>query len=428
MYRKKLIYEQTEQLEPLTAQEQEETKDLNDRQTQVYFRNKNIRVKKQGGKWYKVIGGSTPPTPTPPPQPTTSLSKYVGEYYGEGILPNFELQEKNGKLLLPLPLGSSVELIFVSENKFSGETLGVDYNFDFREKDGVVTGGVMKIKGRTVNFTKKTSQPSPQPPSSDDFEWKEVAYDTYQLLKKAGKWVKEEGGKLYAYLNSALQAKDADENTWDCINKYNENWGYYKLLRGGTGSGPDYFYEFSTYKINGKKTIFVYFADGKFVLRSFDNNQNIPGQSGKWSCLEGGGYKLDYDDGRKAVFGMNEKESKIQSSSDQEGNEQSNQPISGCKSIISCPSFVDYVNKNLEYKVCMKCPEIQNFQNNPVLKVIYFRKLKQNNLPERTDDIFGPIMKSAIEEYQEMNGITKTGTINHNTYIALKKDSKGRGA
>jgi peptidoglycan hydrolase-like protein with peptidoglycan-binding domain len=125
---------------------------------------------------------------------------------------------------------------------------------------------------------------------------------------------------------------------------------------------------------------------------------------------------------------MNEKESKIQSSSDQEGNEKSNQPISACKSMISCPSFVDYVNKNLEYKVCMKCPEIQNFQNNPVLKVIYFRKLKQNNLPERTDDIFGPIMKSAIEEYQEMNGITKTGTINHNTYIALKKDSKGRGA
>jgi peptidoglycan hydrolase-like protein with peptidoglycan-binding domain len=289
-----------------------------------------------------------------------------------------------------------------------------------------------ELKLASYNFTKNDSEVSPEEDKEKEedgeWTWREVPKAAWEALKKAGKWVKEEGGKFWAYLNTEGEARDAEENIWGCINKYNENWGYYKLLRGGTGTGPDYFYEFSTYKIDGKKTIFVYFEDGKFVLRSFDTNQNIPGQSGKWSCLEGGGYKLDYDDGRKAVFGMNEKESKIQSSSDQEGNEKSNQPISACKSMISCPSFVDYVNKNLEYKVCMKCPEIQNFQNNPVLKVIYFRKLKQNNLPERTDDIFGPIMKSAIEEYQEMNGITKTGTINHNTYIALKKDSKGRGA
>lgn len=430
MKEKKIILEQTD-WEELTEEEKKTILNWPDVRVVAYFRNQDpsLEVKKFRKPtgvivWKKKLRGSSPPQP-PTPQPPTSLSKYLGDYDGEGVLPSFKLEEKNGKLFLPLAVGGGVEFTYVSGNQFSGNSL-VDYIVNFNETNGVITGGYISVGGRNVNFTRKNPN-QPSPPSSSDFEWKEVAYDTYNLLKKAGKWVKEEGGKLYAYLNSALQAKDADENTWDCINKYNENWGYYKLLR---GAGGDFNYEYSTLKINGEKTIFVYFKDGRFVIRGFDSDKDIPGEAGKWSCLEGGGYRLDYDDGRKAVFGLTQKEPSQQSGAGGQNNGQSQQPkpiTSACKSITSCPSFVDFVNKNLAYKLCMKCPEIQNFQNNPVLKIIYFKKLKENNFPQKTDEIFGPIMKSAVEEYQEMNGIQKTGAIGHKTFIALKKDNKGRG-
>jgi hypothetical protein len=379
-----------------------------------------------GKKWYKAKDGS--PINTGTTQNTTNI--FVGSYRADKYFNDFNITEESGILYWNTKFGKTI-LTKKTDNSYTGRLIGQDYEVKFDIEGGNVKGGkfIYSFGGviTEINFIKIDGN---TPPPSDDegWTWREIPKAAWEALKKAGKWVKEEGGKFWAYVNAEGAARDAEENIWGCINKYNENWGYYKLLRGGTGSGPDYFYEFSTYKIDGKKTIFVYFEDGKFVLRSFDTNQDIPGQSGKWSCLEGGGYKLDYDDGRKAVFGMNEKESKIQSSTDQQNNQQSNQPIAACKSIISCPSFVDYVNKNLEYKICMKCPEIQKIQNNPVLKVIYFRKLKENNIPEKTDEIFGPIMKSAIEEYQEMNGIRKTGSINHDTFIALENDSTGRGS
>lgn len=70
----------------------------------------------------------------------------------------------------------------------------------------------------------------------------------------------------------------------------------------------------------------------------------------------------------------------------------------------------------------MKCPEIGEFQNNPVFKIIYFQKLKDNGFAQKTDNIFGPITKAAVEEYQEMNGLVKDGIIGIKTLAQLEKD------
>ena len=279
----------------------------------------------------------------------------------------------------------------------------------------------------TTGTTETSGSTSWNFPNFKDFDWKEIASDTYETLKKAGKWVKTEAGKFYAYMNAQLSTVDAKDTLWDCINKYNQNWGYYKLLRGGGSLGDPFYYEYNNQEIDGQKTIFVYFGDNTFAIRFRNSTTNIPGQTGKWSCLEGGGYKLNFDDGREVVFGLNEKISETGGTNKQNSNSENTGGVStACKTYSACPSFIDIVNKNLSYTKCMKCAEIEAYQKNPVLNVIYFRKLRENGLPEKTDENFGPILESAVKEYQEMNGIPKTGKIDAKTNKVLMRDSGGR--
>lgn len=399
MYRKQLIYEQTEQLEPLTAQEKEETKDLNDRQTQIYFRNKNIRVKKQGGKWYKVIGGSTPPTP--PPQPTTSLSKYVGEYYGEEILPNFQIKEKNGKLLIPLTLGS-VELIYVSDNQFSGETLGVDYTFDFRERDGAVTGGVMKIKGRTANFTKKGSLPSPQPPSSDDFEWKEIAKDAYDELVSASKWVKKQAGKFWAYMNSTGEVA-TDKGVWSCIENYLDLYQYHPLAE-PFGPLKEKFRTWSwDYKYKGNATMARVYFDKQIEVLDEDTQEVIPSHKGTWECLSEDSFQITWNDGK--VWKFNQRTPIITTTDpNQTATTLKLKKMSeACPRTKPCPSIKEVLENGKSLSLCMKCDAIEILQDTEQFKLIYFDVLKAIGEPEAIDDVFSPAMEEAVKRFQKTN-------------------------
>lgn len=236
-----------------------------------------------------------------------------------------------------------------------------------------------------------------------------------------------------------------DFSEYECINKWNEYWGYYKLLGGWDGK-TNFAYESTSHKVDGRKIKLVYYPDKTVVMRFKDNDQDVPGGKGTWACsTTGTGYTIEWEDGKRAVFGKEQGEAEIGSvavtgddktqktdkSNTQSTTDTKKEKLQSfkevCKSKLPCPSYFDFINKNKPYKICMACPEIEEFQKNPVLKVIYFRKLKENGFPEKTDGVFGPITKSAVEEYQEMNGLKKDGIIGPQTYAALQKDKSGRG-
>lgn len=231
-----------------------------------------------------------------------------------------------------------------------------------------------------------------------------------------------------------------DFTPWTCINNFNESWGYYKLLGGWDGVNK-YAYEYTSHKVNGRKVKLLYFDNQKVVMRFEDDDSDVSGGTGKWECnTDGTGYTIRWDNGQIAVFNKTkgevskdslpnitpDEDSKDSKSPKSEGTSQLPKYKDVCKSTISCPNRKDVEAGKTSYKLCMKCAEIQEFQNNPVLKVIYFKKLKENGFKEKTDGVFGPITKAAVEEYQEMNGLVKDGLIGIKTLAQLDKDKSGR--
>ena len=236
------------------------------------------------------------------------------------------------------------------------------------------------------------------------------------------------------------KAAQYDFTPWNCINSFNEWWGYYKLLGGWDGVSK-YAYEYTSHKVNGRKVKLLYFKDHKVVMRFEDDDSDVSGGTGKWECnTDGTGYTIRWDNGQVAVFGKTKGEvskDSLSNTTSDEGSKDSKSPNNGdtsklptykevCKTTISCPNRKDVEAGKTSYKICMKCPEITEFQSNPVFKVIYFKKLKDSGFNEKTDGIFGPITKASVEEYQELNGLKKDGLIGQKTLAQLDKDKSGR--
>lgn len=352
------------------------------------------------------------------------LKKYVGTFKGEGVLfPSFDIIQKESKLYMKKG-GIEVVLENLAENKYKGRFLE-RFEINFSVSGDSATGGTIVVGEDTINFSRVE-------PGSDfnRLNWIEISNTAWENLKKAGYWVKEEGGKLLAAIQNGLHVKKVDNSAWDCINKWNEGWGYFKLLTGFEGDRK-FLFEYTSHKVDGKKVKLLYFEDGEVLMKFTDTNQNVAGGKGKWSCTDSG-YKIVWQNGQVAVFGNSK--SLPDTTQNGESNTTNSETTTSetpkfkevCKAILPCPKRADVESGKASYKICMRCPEIAELQSNPVFKVIYFKKLKDRGFKESADGVFGPITKLAVEEYQEMNGLVKDGLIGQKTLAQLDKDKSGR--
>jgi peptidoglycan hydrolase-like protein with peptidoglycan-binding domain len=360
-------------------------------------------------------------------------TKYSGNYKdGKAFL---KVSELNGKIFYNLELDEPLEIPYINQkfdpefsgylvndsgNSFHKEYVWGQIKFNFIEDSNgeilkVVVEIVSKLGNKILknfNFTKITSEDETPTPSPE------------QEPKKS---------------NEKKDIPTFDFSPWECINTWNKEWGYFKLL-GGYDGQQNFAFEFTSYLVNGRKVKLIYYKDGTVIMRYRDTNEDVPSGKGKWTCAEGNvGYTIQWQDGTVSRYSKEKgEEEKSKSggqsptpksdSSPQQSEEKSKKFSEVCKSIQPCPTVDEVLNKKKVFKICMKCSEIQSIQNNPVLKVIYFRKLKENGFKEKTDGVFGPITKAAIEEYQQMNGLTKDGIVGPETYGVLQKDKSSRGA
>ena len=73
----------------------------------------------------------------------------------------------------------------------------------------------------------------------------------------------------------------------------------------------------------------------------------------------------------------------------------------------------------------MKCPEIKEIQDDPNFNYLFYReRLKEAHKKIKTDDIFGPIMKLAVEDYREANALERLDFIDAKTLAHIINNSK----
>lgn len=379
---RKYLLEQNE-WEELTAQEKERVKSFADAKVVKYFKEltPSYKVRKNGiwkdtngvdrVKWQKKL--TTAPTP-----PQSDLQKYVGSYDGGSLLPYFIIELKNDKLygsgtVKDKEFGN-IELIPVSENKFKAKISGVDFEINFNVKDNSVTGGVavgtLLGVSQSITFTKKSSTPTPPKPD---------------------------------------EPKKEDKSVWSCITKFNQEYNQFDLVDEG-----DYRYEIVDYPHNGQDTVFMYYKDGSAVWAYLKDKK--PLLKGKWECKGDKGYLIRWSDGQISRYGTKEADLGGQPKKDAEITTENLCP-NGYKE--GCVSKNDIFGKKKALKACSKCDLVKEVQENPEIKARIFRLQKEAGQPEKTDNVFGPIMLAAIKEFQSSHGINPTGNVGELTLTKI---------
>jgi peptidoglycan hydrolase-like protein with peptidoglycan-binding domain len=302
----------------------------------------------------------------------TSNSKYLGKYKGSGMLPDFEIKEKNGKLIADNGSGD-VELTLVSGDKFKGKVLGLDAEIVFTVSNDVSTGGNVTVAGKTISFTKDSSTPSkPDEPKSED------------------------------------------TSVWSCIENFNKKYNQFPLLRSG-----DYRYEDMDLEHNGRDTIFIYYKNYKAVWAY--SSDETPIMEGVWQCKKNG-YLIKWADGRYSRYGTKEDfEGTTDPTKTTTTNTLENPCVNGYKN--GCVSEEDILNKKKALKVCSKCDLVKKVQENPEIKARIFRIQKELGKEQKTDNVFGPIMLKAVKEFQSSNGINPTGNVGEKTLTMINSYS-----
>jgi len=372
---RKYLLEQTEWQE-LTASEKETVKGFADAKVAKYFKELNppYKVKRNGTwkdsngvervKWQKKLM-------TTPPAPTSDLIKYEGKYN-----PNFTIKLKDGKLYGSGKIGDKefgdIELKPVSGNKFKATISGIDVEINFNESDGLITGGTATATilgfSNTTTFTKVSSTP-PKPDEPDEPE-------------------------------------SDDTSVWSCIEKFNKENNAYPLF-----DRDDFRFEKTNKTFNDQRTIFMYYKDGRAVWAYYSDFKPI--WTGTWKCSGDNGYFITWSNGKISSFGDKSFDGTQQQSGGAETDITENICPNGYKE--GCVSEEDILNNKKALKVCSKCDLVKKVQENPEIKTRIFRLQKEAGLPEKTDNVFGPIMLAAIKEYQSSHGINPTGAVGEKT-------------
>jgi len=306
------------------------------------------------------------------PPSTSSYSKYFGKYKGSGILPDFEIKEKNGKLIADNGSGD-VELTLVSGDKFKGKVLGLNAEIEFTVSNNVSTGGSVTVAGQTISFTKTTSTPS-KPDEPDE------------------------------------PTPPKPPSVWDCIENYNKENNSKSLY-----DRDEYRYEKVDLEYDNKPTIFKYYKDGRVDWAYYADQKPI--LQGKWECRGDNGYIIKWSNGKISTYN-------VKTGGGLEGNS-NNTTTTTLENICpngykeGCVSKNDIFGKGKALKACSKCDLVKEVQDNPEIKARIFRLQKEAGQPEKTDNVFGPIMLAAIKEFQSSHGINPTGNVGELTLTKI---------
>jgi peptidoglycan hydrolase-like protein with peptidoglycan-binding domain len=317
------------------------------------------------------------------PPTGSSYSKYFGKYKGSGLLKNFEIKEKDGKLIADTSVGD-VELTLVSGNKFKGKKFGTDFEVEFTISNNVVTGGKGTAAGDTLNFTKDSSTT----PSKEEDEEPEPP------------------------------------SPWDCIEKFNKDFNQLGLY-----DRDDFRFEKITAKYNGRNTIIMYYKNYDAVW-AYDDKKPI--LNGKWECSGDSGYLIKWSNGKVSNYNAKDDgggglSTQTTTNTNTGTNTLENPCVNGYKK--GCVSEEDILNKKKALKVCSKCDLVKKVQENPEIKARIFTIQKELGKEQKIDDLFGPIMLKAVKDFQSSNGINPTGNVGEktltmiNSYSAPKVDN-----
>lgn len=355
-------------------------------------------------------------TPEPPKKPATTP-----------VVKNSEVDEQS---ITPNPPKKSIETPTI-DNKITEQS--VQPNPPQTSAGAAVTPTAPTNQGGSVQPTPPST--SSGLPNFPDINWKEIASETFDALKTAGYWVYEQGGKLWAAVKNGMHVKEDDLKTWKCIDTYLKSQGFYKLLDGSDGT-KKWKYTPTNFKADGKSTFIVYFQDGRVEIRYQDGFKTVEGYTGKWECgTDDKSFKIVWDDGEEQIYGQFQPFGT--GANQQSGGQGSNisnttgapkiQSFSQvCSAVLACPKIDDVKQGKKMYKICMKCPEIQQFQEmSPLFKQIYFDLLAENGKKQNSDQYFGPVMQAAIRNFQETidknKFLNEWGMIGKNTLDYLSK-------
>jgi peptidoglycan hydrolase-like protein with peptidoglycan-binding domain len=356
---KKILLEQS-QWEQLSATEQIEAT-TRFSVIELRYSRQGCELKKFGTKWFKKCSAVT----------TAQNSKYLGKYKGSGLLPDFEISEKDGKLIAKSGLGD-IELTNVSGDKFKGNKFGQDVEVEFTISNNLATGGKAIVSGQIITFTKEASTPTPSKPDETN--------------------------------------SSKPPSVWDCIENYNKENNSKSLY-----DRDEYRYEKVDLEYDNKPTIFKYYKDGRAEWAYYADQKPI--LQGKWECRGDNGYIIKWSNGKISTYNVKPGGGLEGNSSNTTTTTLENLCPNGYKE--GCVSKADIFGKKKALKACSKCDLVKEVQENPEIKARIFRLQKEAGQPEKTDNVFGPIMFAAIKEFQSSHGINPTGNVGELTLTKI---------
>lgn len=318
-------------------------------------------------------------------------SVFVGTYKDNDSPKKFFISERRNKLFLDDVTGK-IELKKDSETAFDEVYTGKNaYNKEVTITFRSVSGGQIAI----FEFTEGSS---------------EYKYTTKKISDQA------EPNK-----------DEVDDDEWKCINQFLKDNNHILLLKSAKG---DFMYQIGTgQKVEDRDIELVYYKDdNKLIGRFRDNNQPVPDWEGKWECGDDEkSYKLIWKNGTvieckgskcKQISGAQTTQTSTSTSTTTPPPQSLFVQACG-SSIKNCPKIEDVLANKATFKICMKCPDIKKIQENPRFKNLYMIRLESLNLPQVTDEYFGPAMKLAIEDFQSAYQLARTGSVGKYTWEYL---------